>query len=48
MGKGKNLSSWLKIALGCKPCAAKIVRTGGKTILKVTPAVWDDLDINGM
>ena len=28
--------------------AAKIVRTGGKTILKVTQAVWDELKIERM
>jgi len=28
--------------------AAKIVRTGGKTILKVTQAVWDDLNLRSM
>lgn len=28
--------------------AAKIVRTGGRTILKVTHAVWDDLNVRSM
>ena len=35
----------IQVLFGLHYFAAKIVRTGGRTILKVTPATWNELQI---